>query len=126
VAALLALSVVIALLGIANTLALSIHERLRELGMLRAIGMARGQLRSMVRSEALIVAGLGALCGVVVAVVFGWVAVTAMRGQGVTRVFPVGQLSALAAVATLAGLAAAAAPARRAARLRVLDAVAGD
>jgi len=127
VAALLALSVVIALLGIANTLALSIHERLRELGMLRAIGMARGQLRSMVRSEALIVAGLGALCGVVVAVVFGWVAVTAMHGQGVTRrVFPVGQLSALAAVATLAGLAAAAAPARRAARLRVLDAVAGD
>ena len=127
VAALLALSVVIALLGIANTLALSIHERLRELGMLRAIGMARGQLRSMVRSEALIVAGLDALCGVVVAVVFGWVAVTAMHGQGVTRrVFPVGQLSALAAVATLAGLAAAAAPARRAARLRVLDAVAGD
>jgi len=124
VVALLALSVVIALLGIANTLALSIHERLRELGMLRAIGMARSQLRSMIRSEALIVAGLGALCGVVVAVVFGWVAVTSMHGVGVTqRVFPVGQLAGLAVAATLAGLAAAAAPAHRAARLGILDAV---
>jgi putative ABC transport system permease protein len=124
VVALLALSVIIALLGIANTLALSIHERLRELGMLRAIGMARSQLRSMIRSEALIVAGLGAVCGMVVAVVFGWVAVTSMHGLGVTRrVFPVTQLAGLAAMATLAGLAAAAAPARRAARLGVLDAV---
>ncbi len=124
VAALLALSVVIALLGIANTLALSIHERLRELGMLRAIGMARSQLRAMIRSEAMIVAGLGAVGGVIVAVVFGWVAVTSMQGLGVTRrVFPVGQLAGLATMATLAGLAAAATPARRAARLRVLDAV---
>jgi putative ABC transport system permease protein len=127
VMALLALSVVIALLGIANTLALSIHERLRELGMLRAIGMARSQLRSMIRSEALIVAGLGAMCGVAVAVGFGWVAVTSMRGLGVTRrVFPVGQLALLVAAATLAGLAAAAAPARRAGRLAVLDAVGND
>ncbi|MGI9079465.1 MAG: ABC transporter permease, partial [Acidimicrobiales bacterium] len=127
VMALLALSVVIALLGIANTLALSIHERLRELGMLRAIGMARSQLRSMIRSEALIVAGLGAMCGVAVAVGFGWVAVTSMRGLGVTRrVFPVGQLALLAAAATLAGLAAAVAPARRAGRLAVLDAVGND
>ncbi len=124
VVALLVLSVVVALLGIANTLALSIHERLRELGMLRAIGMARSQLRSMIRSEALIVAGLGALGGVVVAVVFGWVAVTSLHGLGVTRrVFPVGQLAALAGVATLAGLVAAAAPAHRASRLGVLDAV---
>lgn len=127
VMALLALSVLIALLGIANTLALSIHERLREMGMLRAIGMARSQLRSMVRSEALIVAGLGAVCGVAVAVVFGWVAVTSMHGLGVTRrVFPVGQLAALAAAATLAGLVAAAAPARRAGRLAILDATGGQ
>ncbi len=125
--ALLGPSVVIALLGIANTLALSIHERLRELGMLRAIGMARSQLRSMIRSEALIVAGLGALCGLVVAAGFGWVAVTSMHGLGVTRrVFPVGQLAGLAAVATLAGLAAAAAPAHRAARLGILDAVGSE
>jgi len=127
VMALLALSVVIALLGIANTLALSLHERLRELGMLRAIGMARSQLRSMVRSEALIVAGLGAVCGVGVAVAFGWVAVTSMHGLGVTRrVFPVDQLAALAAAATLAGLVAAVAPARRAGRLAILDATGGE
>jgi len=125
--ALLALSVMIALLGIANTLALSIHERLRELGMLRAIGMARSQLRSMIRSEALIVAGLGAACGIVIAVVFGWVAVTSLHGLGMTRrVFPVGQLAGLAAVATLAGLGAAAAPAHRASRLGILDAVGGE
>jgi putative ABC transport system permease protein len=123
-AALLALSVVIALLGIANTLALSIHERIRELGMLRAIGMGRGQLRSMIRSEAVVIAGLGTACGLAVAVFFGWVATGAMAGMGVTRVvFPVGQLLALAAAATAAGLLAAAVPAHRASRLRVLDAV---
>jgi putative ABC transport system permease protein len=67
------------------------------------------------------------MCGVAVAVGFGWVAVTSMRGLGVTRrVFPVGQLALLAAAATLAGLAAAAAPARRAGRLAVLDAVGND
>jgi putative ABC transport system permease protein len=127
VVALLALSVLIALLGIANTLALSVHERLRELGLLRAIGMARRQLRSMIRSEALIIASLGAALGVVVALFFGWVAVVALHGQGVTRrVLPAGQLLGLASVATLASLGAAALPARRAARLGVLDAVAGE
>lgn len=123
--ALLALSVVIALLGIANTLALSVHERIRELGLLRAIGMARGQLRAMIRAEAVIIASLGAALGVAVAVFFGWVAVFALGDQGVTRtVFPVGQLAGLALVATAASLVAAALPARRASRLRLLDAVA--
>jgi putative ABC transport system permease protein len=127
VVALLALSVLIALLGIANTLALSVHERLRELGLLRAIGMARRQLRSMIRSEALIIASLGAALGVVVALFFGWVAVAALHGQGVTRrVLPAGQLLGLASVAALASLAAAALPARRAARLGILDAVASE
>ena len=127
VVALLALSVVIALLGIANTLALSVHERIRELGLLRAIGMARRQLRSMIRSEAVIIAFLGALLGVAVALFFGWAVTAALQEQGVTRrVFPFGQLLALTGVATAASLVAAALPARRAARLRVLDAVAAE
>ena len=127
VTALLTLSVLIALLGIANTLALSIHERTRELGLLRAIGMARRQLRSMIRSEAMIVACLGAVLGVAVAVFFGWALVTAMGDLGVTRrVFPVGQLVGLLGAATVAGLVAGILPARRAARLGVLEAIAGD
>jgi ABC-type antimicrobial peptide transport system permease subunit len=80
VTALLALSVVIALLGIANTLALCIHERIRELGPLRALGMARGQLRLMVRSEAVIIAALGAVLGVVVALFVGWALVAGPCG----------------------------------------------
>ncbi|MDQ6928374.1 MAG: FtsX-like permease family protein [Actinomycetota bacterium] len=127
VSALLALSLLIALLGIANTLALSIHERTRELGMLRAIGMARGQLRSMIRSEAMIIAALGSVLGVAVAVGLGWLPVASMREAGVTElVFPVRQLAGLVVVASLAGLVAGIVPARRAARLPVLDAVAGD
>jgi putative ABC transport system permease protein len=126
VTALLALSVVIALLGIANTLALSIHERTREVGLLRAVGMGRGQLRSMVRAEAVIVACLGAVLGVAVAVFFGWALVSAMHDLGVTElVVPVGQLSALVAMATGAGLVAGVLPARRAGRMGVLDAIAG-
>jgi putative ABC transport system permease protein len=126
VTALLALSVVIALLGIVNTLALSIHERTRELGLLRAVGMGRGQLRSMVRAEAVVIAGLGAVLGVVVAVFFGWALVGAMRDLGVSRlVVPVRQLMGLVAAATVAGLLAGVLPARRAARLPVLDAISG-
>ncbi|MEA2686860.1 MAG: putative transport system permease protein [Actinomycetota bacterium] len=126
VTALLALSVIIALLGIVNTLALSIHERTRELGLLRAVGMARSQLRSMVRSEAMVIAGLGAILGVVVAVFFGWALVGAMHDLGVSRlVVPVRQLMALVVAAIVAGLAAGVLPARRAARLPVLDAISG-
>jgi putative ABC transport system permease protein len=127
VVALLALSVVIALLGIANTLALSVHERIRELGLLRAIGMARRQLRSMIRSEAVIIAFLGALLGVAMALFFGWAVTCALQEQGITRrVVPVGQLMALTCLATAASLLAATVPARRAANLRLLDAVAPD
>ena len=127
VVALLALSVVIALLGIANTLALSVHERIRELGLLRAIGMARRQLRSMIRSEAVIIAFLGAVLGVTVALFFGWAVTAALEEQGISRrVFPVGQLLALTGVATGASLVAAMVPARRAANLRLLDAVVAE
>lgn len=124
VAALLGLSVLIGLLGIANALALSIRERTRELGLLRAVGMARSQLRTMIRCEAVIIAGFGSLLGVGLAIGFGWAAVTAIRHLGVTElVFPIGQLGALVAAATAAGLLAAILPARRAAGLQVLDAV---
>jgi putative ABC transport system permease protein len=127
VTALLALSVLIALLGIANTLALSIHERTRELGLLRAIGMARRQLRSMIRSEAAIIACLGAVLGLAVALFFGWALVASMRHLGVSElVFPVGQLAGLATLATVAGMLAGILPARKAAGLRVLDAIASD
>lgn len=124
VSALLGFCLLIALIGITNTLALSIHERTRELGMLRAVGMARGQLRSMIRSEAMIIASLGSVLGVVAAVGLGWLPVASMRAVGVTElVFPVAQLAVIAAVATFAGLLAGVLPARRAARLPVLDAV---
>jgi putative ABC transport system permease protein len=124
ITALLGLSVIIALLGIANTLALSVHERTRELGLLRAIGMARSQLKSMVRAEAVIVAALGAVLGTIVAIVFGWVLVTAMHGLGVTTlVLPYRQLLGWVGAAIVAGVVAAALPARHAAHLDVLDAV---
>jgi len=124
ITALLGLSVAIALLGIANTLGLAIHERTRELGLLRAIGMARRQLRSMIRSEAVITAGLGAVMGLVVAVAFGAALVTSMGHLGVSElVFPVVQLTGLVVLATLAGLVAGVLPARRAASLGILDAI---
>ena len=127
VTALLALSVLIALLGIANTLALSIHERTRELGLLRAIGMARRQLRSMIRSEAAIIACIGAVLGLAVALFFGWALVASMRHLGVSElVFPVAQLAGLATLATVAGMVAGILPARKAAGLRVLDAIASN
>jgi putative ABC transport system permease protein len=124
VAALLGLSVLIGVLGIANALALSFHERTGEMGLLRAVGMARRQLRTMVRCEAAIVAGFGSLLGLAVGAGLGWASVTAIRHLGVTQlVFPVGQLAALAAAATGAALIAAILPARRAGNLQILDAV---
>jgi putative ABC transport system permease protein len=127
VTALLALSVLIALLGIANTLALSIFERTREMGLLRALGMARAQLRSMIRSEAAIIACLGATLGVCVALFFGWALVASMKNLGVTElVFPFGQLTGLAVVVTAAGMLAAILPGRKAASLEVLKAISSD
>ena len=124
---LLLLSLLIALIGIANTLALSIYERTRELGLLRAVGMTRGQLRSMVRAEALLISGFGALEGLVLGALFGWAIVAAMRSTGVTQlVFPVTQMLIIAVIAALAGWVAAIAPSRRAAKLNILEAVTTD
>src|SRR5690349_22210029 len=81
---LLALAIVIALLGIGNTLALSIFERTRELGVMRAVGMTRGQLRGTIRWESVIIALQGTLLGLLVGVFFGWALVRAQRSQGLS------------------------------------------
>jgi putative ABC transport system permease protein len=118
---LLALAMLIALIGIANTLALSIRERTRELGLLRAVGATRRRLRAMVRAEAVVISVFGAVEGLVLGTLFGLAVVTAMRSAGVSRLsVPVLQLILLTALASLAGLVAAILPGRRAARLNIL------
>jgi putative ABC transport system permease protein len=125
VTVLLALAVLIAFVGIVNTLSLSIYERTREIGLLRAVGTTRRQVRTMVRREAVIVAVIGAALGVVVGVLFGWAMQQALAETGVTVLsIPYGQLAVYVVLAALAGVAAAALPARRAAKLNVLEAIA--
>jgi putative ABC transport system permease protein len=124
VTALLALAIVIALFGIVNTLALSVFERTRELGLLRAVGMSRRQVRSMVRAESVITSVIGALLGLVVGVFFGFAVVRALSSEGIgSVVVPFGQLVTYVVLAGLAGTLAAIWPARRAARLDVLSAI---
>ncbi len=125
--ALVVLAVVIALIGIANTLALSVHERTREIGLARAVGMSRRQTRRMIRYESAIISTFGALLGVVVGIVFGWAIVVALP-ESYTNILaiPFGQIAVLVVVAALAGLAAAVLPARRAGRMNVLDAIAQE
>jgi putative ABC transport system permease protein len=124
---LLALSVVVSLFGIVNTLVLSIYERTRELGMMRAIGTSRRQIRQLIRYESLITALIGGILGLVIGVV-GAVLVTifALSGSGYVLSIPVLTLIVLLIAAALAGLLAAQAPARRAARLDVLSALASE
>ena len=122
--ALLVFTVVIALVGIVNTLALSTFERVRELGLLRAVGMSRGDIRSMVRWEAAIVALLGALIGLVVGLLLAWVALKALENKGLGVIsMPAAQLAAFVVVGALAGVLAAVLPARRAARVDVVRAI---
>jgi putative ABC transport system permease protein len=121
--ALLALAVIVSLFGIANTLALSIHERTRELGMLRAIGMSRRQVRTMIRYEAVITALIGALLGMVIGVVFAALIAQPLEDEGFALSYPIGTLALLLVFAALAGVLAAIAPARRASRLDVLRAL---
>ncbi len=122
--ALLSLAVITSLFGIANTLALSIHERTRELGMLRAIGMSRRQVRRMIRYEAVITALIGAALGLVLGVIFAALISRPLADEGFTLSYPVGTLIVLVVLAGLAGVLAAIAPARRASRLDVLEALA--
>ena len=125
--AILLLSEIIAILGIVNTLALSVFERTRELGLLRTVGMSRRQLRRMVRWESVVIAVIGAVVGLALGLVWGWVFTRSLRSEGLT-VFsvPVGQLLVFLAIAVVAGIVAAVVPAWRASRLDVLDAIAAE
>jgi putative ABC transport system permease protein len=124
---LLVLSIVIAALGVVNTLALSVLERARELGLLRALGLTRRQTRSMVRWEAVIIALLGALLGLVIGTGMGTAVVRALADQGLSKLsVPAGQLLVYVVVAFFIGVIAAVLPARRAARLNILDAIASE
>jgi len=123
--ALLLLAIIIAILGITNTLALSIIERTREIGLLRAIGMSRRQLRRMIRWESVIIAIFGAILGMLTGIVLGWAVVQALRDEGLGDfVIPFGQLAFLVVVAGLAGVFAAIYPAYKASRLNILEAIA--
>jgi putative ABC transport system permease protein len=125
--ALLALAVVIALLGIANTLTLALHERTRELGLLRAVGQTRAQLRAMVRWESVLVAAFGTAGGLGLGAFLGWVLVKASDGASDTAfafALPPVRLLVVALVGLLAGALAGLRPARRAGRLDVLGAIA--
>jgi putative ABC transport system permease protein len=122
---LLALSLLIALLGIINTLALSVIERTRELGLLRAVGLGRWQTIRMVTVEAVVVALFGAVLGVVVGIGFGVALQHAAAGSGITELaFPTGSLIVYLVLAAFGGVIAAFGPSLRAARLNVLRAIA--
>jgi len=124
---LLALSVIVSLFGIVNTLILSIYERTRELGMLRAIGTSRRQIRQMIRYESLITALIGGVFGLVIGVIAAFLITTfAFSGSGYVQSYPVGTLVVLLVVAGVAGVLAAQLPARRAARLDMLQALASE
>lgn len=125
VTALLLFAVFIALFGVMNTLYLSIYERTRELGLLRAVGMTRRQTRAMVRREAGIIAVMGALFGVIVGIAFGWALQRALVPEGFTELgIPGGQIAVYVVMAAVFGWLFAFLPARRAAKLNVLEAIA--
>ena len=124
VTALLLFAVIIALFGVMNTLYLSIYERTRELGLLRAVGLTRRQTRSMVRWEAVIVSAMGALFGVVIGIAFGWALQQALEPEGFSELgIPGGQLVIYVVFAAVLGVVFAIFPARRAAKLNVLEAI---
>jgi len=125
VTALLILAVVIALLGVVNTLALSVVERVREIGLLRAIGLQRSQVRLMIAAESAVIAGLGAVLGTGLGIGLGTALASALTHGGAVTV-PVGHLSAYIIGTGAAGLLASVAPARRAARLNLLAAIAAE
>ncbi|MHA7269737.1 FtsX-like permease family protein [Arthrobacter sp. HLT1-20] len=128
VTGLLAVAVFIALIGVANTLSLSVLERTRENSLLRALGLTRGQLRGMLALEALLIAGVAAIIGSVLGAVYGWAGAQSALGSftQVTAVIPWGQILAVVGVAAVAGLLASVIPARRAAKLSPVEGLAMD
>lgn len=126
VTAMLALAVLVSLLGIVNTLALGVVERTRELGLLRAAGMTRRQVRRMVRWESVLTALLGAVAGIMVGLGLAGIVTALLSDQGLTFHAPAATLAAVVVVAIAAGVIAAVLPARRASRLDVLQAVTVD
>ncbi len=123
VLALLALSVIVAILGVINTMALSVHERTRELGMLRAVGMSRRQVRRMVRAESVITALIGAVLGTVLGIAFAALLSRPLADEGFVFELPIATLIGVCVLAAIAGVLAAIPPARRASRVDVLRAV---
>jgi putative ABC transport system permease protein len=121
--ALLALSIIVSLFGIVNTLVLTIHERTRELGMLRAIGASKRQMRTLIRYESVITALIGAIIGAVLGLLIAIVAVQALKDKGFVLSIPVALLIAVIVLAGVAGVLAAVLPARRAARVNVIEAL---
>jgi putative ABC transport system permease protein len=127
VTVMLLLAVVIALLGIVNTLALSVFERTRELGLLRAVGMTRGQVRAMVRWESVVISLIGALSGAGLGIGLGLALSQALKDEGIKAIaVPGPQIAIYVALAAVAGVLAAVGPARSAAKVDVLKAVVSD
>jgi putative ABC transport system permease protein len=124
--ALLAMSLVISLFGIANSLFLAVHERTREFGLLRAVGATQRQVRRVVRYESVITAVIGALLGTLVGVLFAALATAALSDLGLGFALPLGQLALFLVLAVAVGVVSAVVPARRAARVNVLDAMRHD
>jgi putative ABC transport system permease protein len=122
--ALLFLSEAIAVLGIVNTLALSVHERTHEIGMLRAVGMTRRQLRRSVRWESVIIAAIGGSVGLVLGLIWAWAFTSALETENLFRfTVPLGRIALLALLSLVAGAVAAVLPAWRASRLEIFDAI---
>jgi putative ABC transport system permease protein len=121
--ALLAISLIISLFGIVNALVLSIYERTREIGMLRAIGTTRSQMRAIVRYESIITAVIGGVLGILIGVLFAWVLTRGLEDEGIEFSLPILTLVIFLVLAVVAGVLAAVLPARRAARLNPLEAL---
>jgi putative ABC transport system permease protein len=124
---LLGVAIVVAVLGVVNTLALSVVERTREIGLLRAIGLSRRQLRRMIRLESVVIAVFGAVLGTGLGLAWGAVARKVLASQGLNELtVPVGTIAAVFVGAALVGLLAALGPALRASRMNVLAAIATE
>jgi ABC-type antimicrobial peptide transport system permease subunit len=120
---LLALSIVISLFGIVNTLVLTVFERTRELGMLRAVGMTRRQVRRMIRHESIVTSLIGGVLGLAIGIFLGALIIQALKDQGLAFALPWGTLIVFLLATIVVGIIAAVFPARRASRLNVLEAL---